>query len=316
MLQRTLLFSLLSILCLTTPLLAQSSYSDLLARLGENYANGEDPYKEEYVGKWPGQRYPELLAWEGDYVLFDNFRVGNDETDKQSMRGLWTSALIDLSKLKKVSFVMCRFPLKVGPISYPNGGHGELMYEFERGGVKTPHGEIGGFDTPFGAFRRDDQNFDPVKGMGRVYKSIFTFYARNARMSQVSKIYDAIEFFELDLSKEQMKTLLINTLKEAFEKERLQSEYYNTVRNSCLTNQIRLLNQVVPKKQRIRERFSLSGILPKYLADSLRDKGLVRRERQLSCPDGVTDYINQNYSEDVVVTKRGSNFRNFYHEDF
>ena len=85
---------------------------------------------------------------------------------------------------------------------------------------------------------------------------------------------------------------------------------YHTTRNSCITNQITLLNEVLEEERKIDEYHALFGwkvmrtlqsFLPRKILKTFRKHNLVANELLLSCPEGVLQYLEREFPHDSEV---------------
>jgi hypothetical protein len=269
--------------------------------LKETFGKGFDPYKGQYKGKvatnrWVEQRYNEDGVW-----ILDNLRTlsaGEKPIDQPK----WTSIQIDSSKLEKVYFMMCVFVIKLGPIKY-DAGHAQMLFEFAPGGAMTPEGDIGGFVNSYEAFKDEGEIYDPIiKGMNGTYESIFTISSKKYAFEASASRDTRICLYELNITKEEKQELLRLSIQEAMNKERLLKEPYHTTRNSCITNQFRILNMMLPVERRFKEWHSLFGwnlfrtsgtVVPRKVGRTLVKGGIVNgSEIRLECPDEALQYLD------------------------
>jgi hypothetical protein len=305
-------------------------YEEMLSKLGDAYKNGADPYVEQYVKKDPLTRFPELIERRDNLWLIDNYRnsvVGvrkgqvkedGKKAKKTTMDIKWTSALIDVNKVKKVSFVMTMFNTKIGPKTVETG-HAQMCFEFEEGGVMTPNGPIDSIVNSYEGFRDQGTIFNPIKGMFGAYESIFILGSFPDVLMKAVTIFNGLRIYELDLSKEQMVTLLENTLDKSTDLDALGKVKYHTTRSSCVTNQINLLNSVLNEDQHIKEYHTVFGMkllktlgsmLPSKIKKTLRKKGLIKsevtennRDGILAIYDSVRKEIEQNQKQSRVFSQ-------------
>jgi len=274
------------------------SIEQLRGALGEAYRGGEDPYAHEYVKKDPLTRFPELKYRDDRYWVMDNYRatrlVGEkgdiledgSERKKNEVEIRWTSALIDLDKVKNVYWMMTTFNTKIGPIRIKTG-HAQLYFEFENGGVQTPFGNFDSLVNSYEGYRDKGTIFNPVKGMLGQYDSIFVMGSFEDVTLKALMVFNGVDIYHLDMDRSEVRQLLINSLAQATDREELSRKKYNTTRNSCVTNQVRLINSALPEERRIKEWHTLLGfrvfrtlgsILPSQIPRTLRKHNLMLSE--------------------------------------
>ena len=280
------------------PRFSPQSEDQLLQSLGANFRDGNDPYAEEYAKKDPLTRFPELQYRDDRYWVFDNYRatrlVGKkgetleDGTSrkKNEVEIRWTSAIVDTHKLKKVYWIMTTFNTKIGPLKVKTG-HAQLYFEFEDGGVRTPMGNFNSLVNSYEGFRDKGTIFNPTRGMMNSYESIFVMGSFEDVCLKALMVFNGVDIYELDLSREEAKTVLLKSLAISNDREYLATKKYHTTRNSCVTNQVRLINSGLAKERRIKEwhKFlgfrlfrTLGSILPSQIPRTLKKSKLMKSE--------------------------------------
>lgn len=274
------------------------SFDELLDKLGEAFRGGKDPYAQEYVKKDPLTRFPMLKHRDDRYWLFDNYRAtelverkGEKLADgtiakKNKVKIRWTSALVDLDKLEKVYWVMTTFNTLLGPVKIKTG-HAQLYFQFADGGVQTPLGDFNSLVNSYEGFRDQGTIFNPIKGMLKSYESIFVMGSFEDVALKALMVFNGVDVYELKMTKEEKKRALIHSLALATDLEELKKRYYHTTRNSCVTNQVRIVNSAVAPEKRIDEWFRILGyrvfrtlgsILPGRIPGTLNKTGLLESE--------------------------------------
>ncbi len=312
------------------PSFEPKSYEALRQELGQAYANNQDPYAAEYATKDPLPRFPVLKYKDDRYIMVDNFRVSslggrkgekdaNGEVLKTHQVDIrFTSALIDITKLKKASMVMTTFNTKVGPIKFQTG-HCQMLFEFENGGVITPEGEVNTLVDSYEAFRDKGTIFNPLLGMFDKYESIFVLGSWSDVILKALKIFNGVDVYDLELNSDEMQKLLVGTLALATNRELLSTVKYHTTRNSCVTNQVRLLNSALPIDRRIQEWHSLFGwkfmrtfssILPSKVPNTLKKLGLSKKESHFIGKDNILKL----YDAALLPHKKTQIFEELYSE--
>lgn len=309
------------ILILLTSTLFASEHSLLKSRLGESYSNG-DPYAQEYKDTWPLMRYAVLKKQRGDLYLFDNFRNGVHQLDEGVQKGKWGSVLVDASKIKKVSLMISIFYIEIGGFKY-RAGHGQMVFDFHKNGVVTEDGDVGGLVVSYEAFRNKDVPYSAFKGLKKTYHTVAVVSSRRDSFERAAERDDGVELYELELTPEKQKELLEKFFEEAFDRDYLYNSWYHTTRNSCVTNQIRVLNKVLEKKRQIPEWNSLFGIklfkslasfLPRRIGRMLEKKDLVKNKELLETKEAVREYARKNYSGDAESNRDKSLFLELYRD--
>ncbi|MBW7876832.1 MAG: DUF4105 domain-containing protein [Candidatus Cloacimonetes bacterium] len=286
---------------------------ELLQSLGEAYRDGKDPYAKEYTKKDPLVRFVELKYRDDRHWMIDNFRmtqlvarkgeVGSDgeEVKTHQVEIRWTSALIDMSKLKGATWVMTTFNTKVGPIKMQTG-HAQLFFEFEPGGVVTPFGEANSIVNSYEGYRDAGTVFNPLLGMMDKYDSIFVMGSFSDVTLKALKVFNGVDLYDLKLSAEEASKILLNSLALATDREELARRKYHTTRNSCVTNQVRLINSGVGADRRIKEWHTLFGkrvmrtlgsIFPSQIPKTLKKSGLMLAETHYTGRDRILELYDK-----------------------
>ena len=312
-------------------------YEELLGNLGEAYAGGQDPYASEYTKKDPLVRFVELKYRDDRYWVIDNFRVshlvgrkGEKDTSGGEIKShqvdiRWTSALVDLEKLKGVTWVMTTFNTKVGPLKMQTG-HAQLYFEFEDGGVVTPYGEVNSIVNSYEGYRDAGTIFNPVFGMMDKYDSIFVMGSFSDVTLKALKVFNGVDLYQLRLSPEEARRILVNSLALATDREELARRKYHTTRNSCVTNQVRLINSAIPEERRIQEWHAIFGkrvfrtlgsIFPSQIPTTLRKTGLMTSEVHYTGRDRILELYDRAVAKKAFMgdVKRRYIFSELYAEE-
>jgi len=179
--------------------------------------------------------------------LIGNVRCGFIEAENiKDWQPQFKEVSIDTDKVKDVYMVIEPFA--------PEwlAGHALSYFEFEDDGkIKTSDGqEERGMVLSIEARLKEGQEYSLLKGMKKTFKNIYQlgtwkdFVQKSGRRGGHKLIR-----YKLDLTKEEKKAFLEKSLEESF-KDR-SDDYYNTLNNSCYSNQIRLLNSVLPEEKRV-----------------------------------------------------------------
>jgi len=122
--------------------------------------------------------------------------------------------------------------------------------------------------------------FDAIRGMGRKFPIIYQMGSwRDSIMRRCRILGHHLFCCKLALTPEQKRKLVSKALSEAV-KDR-HGEYFNTLSDSCFSNALRLLNEVLPSHQRVPEWIvprvlhHLSASLPTYGDVELYGRGLL-----------------------------------------
>ncbi|MCO4781700.1 MAG: DUF4105 domain-containing protein [Candidatus Cloacimonetes bacterium] len=311
-----------------------SDYSTLRNDLGKSFRNGGDPYIQEYIKKDPLTRYPELQNQSDNLWMFDNFRsstlkcrkgdvlADGEKCKKAKMKINWTSALVDVEKVKKVSLVMTTFNTKIGPVKMQTG-HAQMLFEFETGGVMTPEGPVDSLVNSYEGYRDKGTIFNPVKGMMKSYDSIMVLGSLSDVMLKAITIFNGIQVYELNMNKDEMKLALQNTLTISTNREELTKEKYHTTRNSCVTNQIKIINSALTEERKIKEWHSLFGvrtfrtlysILPGKIPKTLRKAGLMKNEISRIGRERMLEFYDEYQAQKEIKMQKFSVFNELYQQ--
>ena len=297
------------------------AYQKIKAILGSSFQNGVDPYSEEYQDKHPALRHIELKEHIGNLWLIDNFRNGYAESDPEQTP-IWTSAMIDTSKVLGAKMMINTFTVKVGFVNV-KAGHAQMLFEFEDGGVELPNQKINTLVNSFEAFRGKGVKYGLVKGIQDAYDSVYVMSTYEDAIQKARTSYEDVTLFELNLSREQVKQLLINSIITAADKAGLIDTPYHTTRNSCVTNQIKLVNTVVDPEQRIKEWHKVFGlkvirtfgsILPGSVGKTLKKFELVRDEVAYSSKEAIEEHYQELTRQQTSLSRKISIFTALYDE--
>jgi len=229
------------------------------------------------------------------HYLLNNIRTLGDRGEAGLKDPKWQPILIDVNKVKSVKFMLCVFNIEFfmkGGFDYA-AGHGQMIFEFEEGGAMLPDREVNGIVNSFEILPKEGESYDPiVKGeLISHYKTTFSISTMEYSVLGSATNDTRFEIVELDLSKEEMVSLLKISMEEALKKDQLQSKKYDTTRNSCITNQIRVLNLFLEANgrgtiQEYRKGFiteinyirTRATFVPKKVIGTLIDHGLTKTQ--------------------------------------
>lgn len=263
------------------------SYVKLRRRLEDFISENHDHYHSEYSNSSGKTRYPVLREQEKDYLLIDNLKF---HISRQNGNISWSSALIDLDKIKSAVMVKNRFLIRAGEMELMLG-HLQILYKFEPGGVLTRFGQVGGLYISYDIHFKDGEKYDPlIKGMTNQYKTVLQIGTQ--RQLFLDKLESAgLELIHLDLSAEQAQDLFKTSLEHAIRKEEISQNRYHTLRNSCITYQFDLLSETLGKR--------IHTYHPNLIADELDKHDLVRKVEQIEAPDGIRNYVSKHFNLDA-----------------
>lgn len=224
------------------------------------------------------QRPAEFLkTTEDGRIHMKNVRCGFKEAaDDKDWDPLFKEVSVDPNKVKDVYIVIEPFaPEWIA-------GHALSYFEFEDDGkVKTSDGqEKNGLVLSIEARLKEGDTYSLIDGMKDKFLNVYQLGTWDDTVQKCSRRRGhKLIRYKLDLSKEEKKKLLEKTLDESF-KDR-GSDYYNTLRNSCYSNQVRIINSILPKERRINEWLlpqmlkNPGTILPKAAGFTLGSKGII-----------------------------------------
>lgn len=272
-------------------------HSNLQSRLGASFQNGQDPYAQEYSNIHPLLRYAELKEQNDDLWMVDNFRMGVHMGETEEF-ATWSSALIDTSKVKSATFALGVFDINLGIYNY-KAGHAFMIFQFEEGGVLTPQGEVEGMVSSYEAYREKGVNYSFLKGLKDAYENVVVLGSNEDVFTKSASTYSRVFLYPMDLSKEETQAILVKSLQDATNREFLNSEKYHTTRNSCITNQVRIINHVLPDDRDIPEwntlfgikiMRSLASIVPRRIGKTLVRLGIASHEIELEGKEEVLEF--------------------------
>lgn len=311
---------LLSFLILCLPVFADGSCEHLRPLLGAAFVDGADPYAGTYPKNSTIMRYIEPIRVEEDCFLIDNLRAlgAGDEAVKHPV---WTSLLVDVNKLQRVYMMTNDFKVNIMDMDY-EGGHAQLLFEFQPGGAITPQGEIKGFANSFEAYRDDGVPYDAAgAGMNGGYDSIFVFAEYNYTFHYAAERNEKTNLLELKLSQQEAENLLRTSLHAASDRQYMQANKYHTILNSCVSNQFRVMNIALPEDKKIPpiyEMFDetnyqvlLSG-LTNTVVVILSRRDLMSSRLTLLCPDEALAYLDSANSFHAEAVSRRLIFNHLY----
>ena len=266
-------------------------YVRLRRKLNELISDDHDHYAEQYEYSDGRTRYPVLREKDGNFLLVDNLKFHvSHKTGKTS----WSSALVDLSKLKSAMMVKNRFLIRAGELDVMLG-HVQILYQFEPGGVLTRFGQVGGLYVSFDIHFKEGQTYDPiVKGLTNQYQTILQMGTQ--RQLFLDKLDSAgLELVHLNLDSNEVRDLFEISLEHAFRKKELIQRPYNTLHNSCITYQFDLISELLGKR--------IHTFHPDLIVEELSKHRLVEKVEQVEAPGGIRQYISRYFEQDADLER-------------
>jgi len=230
------------------------------------WARDTRPAKEIASGQ-PGVRAVKNVRW--------GFTEGKRRED---WKPKFRDASIPTSGVKDVYYVREPFP----PESIAS--HGMLAFSFNRGNRMAARDGSGkkaqGLVVSMEARLKEGQPYNLLKGFGKNFGVVYQLGTWRDNVQKATRRQGhRLERHKLKLTQEQ-KDNLLKVAVDAAVKDRA-GEFYHTTRNSCYGNVVRLINKVVPRKQRIRK-WLVPGVLenpaavaPNMGPRALASKGLI-----------------------------------------
>ena len=163
--------------------------------------------------------------------------------------------------------------------------------------------------------------FNPVKGMLGQYDSIFVMGSFEDVTLKALMVFNGVDIYQLKIDPVALRKLLINSLALATDRMELASKKYNTTRNSCVTNQVRLINSALPESRRIREWHTILGlrifrtlgsILPSQLPKTLAKHELVLAEEHYIGRDNITALYHKGQKQTTSRQEQTHKFELLY----
>jgi hypothetical protein len=271
-----------------------SDYADLQALMGQSFLNGNDPYSSEYVGRRPWTRRLELVENRNGLYLVDNFRHGI-QMDSEGEKGQanWSSALIDVSRVQRVVFMLTKFDvINFGPILY-RAGHAQMLFEFADGGVMTPSGPVKGIVFSFEVHLKEGEKYSAIWGglIKGQYETTIVVGTRRDLFEAAKRDMGAF-LVDLDLDQAQKQSLLVTSLKHALDKNRHQTVRYHTIKNSCITAQFDIMQEALGT--------TAHEWVPRKVLKELKSTGLVTEVVELKTGQEIFDFAQNHFADDAV----------------
>ena len=177
-----------------------------------------------------------------------NVRCGFVEAkEDKNWKPVFKELSVDPSKVKNAYLVIEPFaPEWIA-------GHALSYFEFEDGGVKTKDGkECNGLVVSIEARLKEGETYGLIKGMKNLFTNVYQVgtwqdYAQKAGRRRGHKLIR----YKLNLNKEEQQAFLEKSIEDSLKDH--SNDYYHTLKNSCYSNQIRMLNSILPEERKINE---------------------------------------------------------------
>ncbi|MCE1248262.1 MAG: DUF4105 domain-containing protein [Firmicutes bacterium] len=213
-------------------------------------------------------------------IKLSGFRWGFKEaSSRENWSAVFGDATINPKDVKDAYLVVEPFPPEWV------AAHAFMYFEMKDDAkIKSSDGrESNGFVVSMEAALKPGQKYGLIEGMGKLFGSIY----------QVGSWEDVVQKscrganhrlirHKLNLRPDQKEDLARNSLNEAF-KDRT-GEFYHTTRNSCFSNQIRILNSALDENQKL-HRWLIPGIMFSPTASLPTGAAAVLNFRGLLAPD-------------------------------
>ena len=247
-----------------------------------------EKYSREYLNSNSLIRYPNLIARDENWWYLENFRHGivrSKEIDLSTAK--WTSAVIDGRRVKSASFLVGKFRN-----TSLNLGHLFSLFEFEKGAIHLPNGQkLDHLVISFEACRQKGEKYSMWDGAWSKYGACYVLGSFNDVLQKSIIFYKGMDIYNLDLTPTALKEFLRVSLEDSTNLAGLKNEYYNTVKNSCVTRQYDLLNMVLPEGREIKTWWRLfnkpimrtwQSFWPGHTRQTLQNRGLLKSEEIMS----------------------------------
>ena len=230
-------------------------------------------------------RFPERISKQGSVQTFANLRTGRVRQGKYIP--LWSTAKIDTSKVKKVTFMVVSFPIA----GVYTSGHAQMVFDMEKGSFESSLGPHEGVVASFSALRPKGVSYNAAAGMLDRYKSIWLLCSKKEIFDKAEIENGHVELYELKLNAKVRQKLLDTFLYTSFQRRQLEVTPYHLLRNSCITNQFRIMRLVFDWNKS--EPFPMTSI-PRKAGETLIKTGLVTESYRLLCPHELRRFrLNQ-----------------------
>lgn len=231
---------------------------------------------EQYLAR---QRQPRLVSSSPTEVVLEDFRWGHVDQGGPALEPSFQRTTLRPDRVAEVYWYSELFPPKW------IAAHGQLVFLMkDTDGVVGADGQRDiGFVMSFEARFKKGQEYSPLGGMrpGK-YGSIVLMTSLADRIQRSALFYGhSMHTFRMKLDEQQKRAAVLAAVRFAT-KDR-SDESYHTTRNSCITAAVDVLNEVLPKRKRIRK-WTIPGVLhnlrvslPKWMPLYLLSHGLAER---------------------------------------
>ncbi len=194
--------------------------------------------------------------------------------------------VFDLSKLNSVWYI-------VEPFSGHGAAHTFLSFGFEGGDYLAISIEIR---------KEKGESFSPLKGLFRRYEIMYVVADERDVVKLRSNFRkDLVYLYPTHTSKENMRKLFVSMLTRA-NKLAVEPEFYNTLTNTCTTNIVSHINELVPGRIPL----SYKVLLPAYSDELAQKLGLIGDGRSIG--ELRTAYLINDkastYGDDPLFSKK------------
>lgn len=204
----------------------------------------------------PDQQVLARASFNGDEVMISNIRnITYRSTTDYDVHHY--DKTFSLDELESVWYM-------VEPFSGHGAGaaHTLVSFGFKNGDYVAISAEIR---------KEKGESFSPIKGLLRQYELVYVI-ADERDVIKLRSNYrkDDVFLYPIQTSKENMKKLFVSMLERA-NKLATEPEFYNTLTNTCTTNLVAHVNEIVPG----RIPFSFKVLMPAYSDELAREIGLI-----------------------------------------
>lgn len=209
--------------------------------------------------------------WAKDQAVLARTQISNDIVTISNIRNInyrttsdydvyYYDKVFDLNKIESVWYV-------VEPFSGHGGGaaHTLVSFGFEGDDYVAISAEIR---------KERGESFSPIRGLFRQYEIVYMI-ADERDVVKLRSNYrkDDVFLYPIQTTKENMQKLFVSMLERA-NKLATEPEFYNTLTNTCTTNLVTHVNNIVPG----RIPFSYKILMPAYSDELAQKIGLINSE--------------------------------------
>jgi hypothetical protein len=236
----------------------------------------------------PRQRQSRLVHEDEERMVIEEFRWAWEDQGEPRLTPTFTTATIFPERIAEVFWWSERFAPKW------LAAHGQLAFVMDgAGGVQAEDGrEADGFIYSVEGHFRKGQVYNPLRGLhpNSEYGIIHMLTTLRDRLQQAHVIYNhSMDVYRLLLNPEQKAELVRRALRRASTPRR--QLRYHTTRRSCVTESMKLLNQVLPEEHQL-PLWTVPGVL-----HNLRIS-LPQRTPEYLVEHGLAEYV-RSWEEDV-----------------